>query len=711
MRHDHNGPVNDFGKESLRDSPISPANAPLEDTHSLSLSSETSVSDTSDPLLQSYRSALIEVGAQAAEMQLELEDVKRLVEDCQNELRRVEAELAKSESLAAGWNACRQRWSEIRQQLDQLESRGLGGPSSQGHFMETNAQRQLLLQEVQRLSTKLQDQEQQRALAQAVTHGWREVQSIAKESLEAEIRRDRLERERHIYLLQLQDAQKASDDFNPDERLSYAAVMWRDKRRWLDGIANGIKAYGFSGYLGRSPREVHQYISDIAAKRCAEGTKRSGRKPGRGANPTSITAKANRAKKARERRAAAAAAASVSESSARKGPLGDKDRQGNKENQRTLSKDHEHQKDQSGIKGSMQTTVTDPLAGSRPRRRQHEERLALLDPDDRVAYTGRLLYARRHGHAAAARDATLRKCIPQSPYQPAHAAIAIGSGARILAIRGTDDYRTVCDKILENPGYMDEWIHEAAGSRLSKMGNRSRLRFVAGHILAAWSPDLTLAAQAGYLNEALAYEADRIIARLDLVGHRVVVYLHTDSTSGHPHLHIVFSRIRESDGSLWSMEGRERVPALWLHARSNTAMEQGMMGLHDDVDALAGGSEAAISGEGMMHHGHLAIVRSPVHGPSYRVSIQDESAAQRLAQVGSLKGCLAGGIWRFGLGPGSQDGKEAQESKGKQANGIQHRPLNRGYWLRPVDTAAEGYEWRFRKGFGWYLKKKKLKSA
>jgi len=210
-------------------------------------------------------------------------------------------------------------------------------------------------------------------------------------------------------------------------------------------------------------------------------------------------------------------------------------------------------------------------------------------------------------------------------------------------------------------------------------------------LVAAWSDILKDIARSGNsLEEAAAYRVDEAIARLDLAGHRVAAYWHTDSQSGHPHLHIVWARVRDEDLSVWSLESRARASVLWLHARSNTVTAAGADALPADVDALAGYSDAAVDAEVLMAHDLLTVQRRLLDGTVLKVAVQGEAAARRMAQVGSGPPQLAGGVWRFGLGPEPKQYRawkrrmekaELSGDKDRKKAVRAERPPVRGYWL------------------------------
>ena len=458
----------------------------------------------------------------------------------------------------------------------------------------------------------------------------------------------------------------------------------------------GIETDGFGSYLIRSSADQRSLIFDINRIAQEDGAKRAGRP-----RSSNNVKKAQRAAKARERRAIEAA---LKREGAQDTTNTDNSRRGKHRKQRRST-----WRVKEAPAGPLSENIA--FAGSQPALRQNEERLARLAPDEQIIYADHLERSRIRGKHAAIQDADLRRLIPMSVYSPPHAAIPLGEGASMIAIRGADPEQ-LASAFKNGLTTLETWLSEPAKAWRQKVGSRTRLRYHAGHLVAAWSPALAQKAVDGSLDSALSHEVDRVIARLDLTGHRVAAILHTDSESGHPHLHIQFSRIRESDTSLWSMEGRERTPGLWLHARSNTALAGGETALEDDVDALAGWGPAAIAGELMMADQNLAITRRSIYGMEVRVPIQGPLAAKRLAAVGSMEGSLAGGVWKFGLGRDKKevdawlhDLKAAQESNDQKRIDeiLRNKPKNRGYWLRPTEEPPPGTAWVFKRGFGWYL--------
>ena len=245
-------------------------------------------------------------------------------------------------------------------------------------------------------------------------------------------------------------------------------------------------------------------------------------------------------------------------------------------------------------------------------------------------------------------------------YRPAHMPFEMKNGACLIAVRGGDAIQFATSMDASSTA-MEDWLGEPAIRRNLLMGGRARLKHVAGQIIAAWSPELHDLAVRGDLDVALAHQVDQLIARFGLQGHRVAAYLHVDSTSGHPHLHLNFARVRDSDLSLWSLEGRQRAAALWVHGRSNTVRLRGAEALVDDVDALGATSPAARAAELLMSSDNLSATRSLLTGHEERISLQGSAAAQRVTAVGSYHNALGGGLWKFGLGEDPEDMRRWKE--------------------------------------------------
>ena len=257
----------------------------------------------------------------------------------------------------------------------------------------------------------------------------------------------------------------------------------------------------------------------------------------------------------------------------------------------------------------------------------------------------------------------------------------------------------------------------AATRRFFEQGGVAPLfQFLAGHLVAAWGHQLHSMVAAGKLDAALAYEVALIRARLDLVGHRMLAFLHLDSDSGHPHLHVIFARVRDQDLSLWSVSGRERAPALWLHARSRTVQTLGSDALPGDVDALAGMSSSARGGERLLANDALTVERSDLHGSAVKIPVQGPQAASRMAAVGTCaQPQMAGGIWRFGLGCDPEQMRAWRASlatlktsgdRQRIAEIIKQRPHQRGYW-NPTQAMRQAAAFRKTSGYVDYLARRR----
>ena len=457
----------------------------------------------------------------------------------------------------------------------------------------------------------------------------------------------------------------------------------------------GVHDQGLVRYLARATAVARQVIQAVHQPAVAAGQARAGRHPAICRDSEEAARRARRAERARDRRRKQAAVPGISTSDA-------------------ASARRASHRDQRRERRAEARTFIDPAVdGSRPAVRQHEERLAALPTAAQGPFLAHLIDARKAGHAAAIREANGIASLPHSAWHRAASAIPLGAGARLIAVRGGDP-SALAAAMLADDQAMERWLGEPGLERNRRYGTAARLTHHAGHIVAAWSPALNALAVSGDLDGALAFEVDRLIARLGIAGHRVVAILHVDSESGHPHLHLVYSRVRDSDHSLWSLSGRERIPALWLHGRTTTVLARGKESLIDDVDALAGTAPAARAGERLLWEGRLAATRRHLDGTDETVPLQGPIAAQRLAAVGSFSSPqhLAGGIWRFGTGadPGKMREWHAEMTasirsgdEAARAHLAQHRPTNRGYWLTPDRTAPPGMEWRHSSKYGWYL--------
>ncbi len=469
--------------------------------------------------------------------------------------------------------------------------------------------------------------------------------------------------------------------------------------RLLEGhehAITGIRTNGLVRYLARATPAARQAIQTVHQKAVAEGQAQAGRRPAATGDQEAAARRARRAERARERR--------------RSHPT----------DQTATAKDEHrarHREQRRQQRAAERAAIDPAVDGSRPAVRQHDQRLAALPFDQQAAYVAHLDRARAMGRAAALREARSIASIAQPIWKNLGPAIALGDGSRMIAVRGGDASILAAAMMNDDLG-LEKWLGEPAIERNRLYGSRARLAYTAGHLVAAWSPALALLAASGQLDEALAYEVDRVIAFLSLDLHRVVAFLHTDSESGHPHLHILYSRVRCGDHALWSLSGRERVPALWLHARTTTVLARGEEALDDDIDALGGTAPAAIAGEFLMWADNLTATRRHLDASTEIVPLQGVAAAQRIAQVGAFAGehGLAGGMWKFGTGPDPKQVSAwrsalaiAQRSgdAARAAKMIQQRPKNRGYCMVPDRAAPPGYEWRHSQKFGWYLARRR----
>lgn len=459
---------------------------------------------------------------------------------------------------------------------------------------------------------------------------------------------------------------------------------------------SGLRASGLVRYLTRATPAARLAIQAVHQKAMAEGRVLGGRRPAATCDQEVAARRARRAERARERR--------------RKHPP---DQTSTATDARRDQRREERKQHRADARAAIDTAVD----GSRPAVRQHQARLAALPPDKQAAYLAHLNRARAMGRAAAVRQAEIIAALTHRIWKNPGPAIALGNGSRLIVVRG-GDAATLAAAMLSDDMGLENWLGAPALERNQLYGARARLAHAAGHLVAAWAPKLAQLAASGLLDEACAYEVDRMIALLGLEGHRVVAYLHTDSTSGHPHLHILYSRVRTADHALWSLSGRERVPALWLHARATTVLARGEEALDEDIDALGGTAPAAIAGEFLMWSDNLTATRRHLDASTEVVPLQGLAAAQRIADVGAFAGehALAGGMWKFGTGPNPEQvstwrsalaaAKQTGDAT-KEATIIQMRPKNRGYWLEPDREAPPGHEWCHSKRFGWYLARKR----
>jgi len=473
----------------------------------------------------------------------------------------------------------------------------------------------------------------------------------------------------------------------------------------LQQVVAGATAVGMGGYLARAAPEARAVVHSVLGEACADGQARAGRHARNEPDAAVEERRRRKADRERERRRAAKAALET---------LPQPERERIEAELKARHREDRRQRRQA----DQPSTALDPAVdGSRPRSRQHEERIAKAAPDQQAMLTARIISARERGRAAAARDADARASHGATPWRNLHAPIRLPDGCSLVAIRGGNRTLAETTAAILKPGGLERWLLGPALERESQMGGRSRLVCAAGHLTAAWSDILKDLARSGHtLEEAAAYRIDQIIARLDLDGHRVAAYWHTDSNSGHPHVHLVWARVRDEDLSLWTLESRARASALWLHARSNTVMAAGPEALQADVDALGGLGEAAVDAGVLMAHDALVAHRRLIDGTVQAIPLQGQQAAHRLAHVGIGPQALAGGVWRFGLGPdpiaykawnrqlaAAQRSGSPEEVKAIMSS----HPKNRGYWL-PLEGVATGLSAVLATGgFGTYLGRKR----
>ena len=433
-------------------------------------------------------------------------------------------------------------------------------------------------------------------------------------------------------------------------------------------VINGLAAYGLTGYLGRCSPSQRAILNKVAAEVSEQAIRSAGRKPRK---------KRTAAQKERHKLERRAARRGVPVEALLPGDL-------------------------------IIPTLT-------PARRHHDRRVTSSGGAD--GYARRLVTSRALGHAAAIADADHRRaCPPEAEATiPPSLPLPLGDGSRLVGF--ADPHSSLAARGLGpgdlfQAGLLESWLSEPASARIAAKGARSRLTAPLIHLVAAWSPELADRAKSGDLDLPFYHAFRTLSARLDLLGHRAVAVLHLDSTSGHPHLHILISRVREDDLSLWSIDGSQRALALWLHARSTTALTLGNDALPKDIDALAAPGKAAMAAEHLMAAGGLTVIRSPITGGKVEVPIQGPEAAQRIASVGSCSEPLAGGIWLFGAGqdPRAKASWEAAMRAAKKdgdaarvAELLAAKPRNRGYCgegaLTRVGAAGEVGEGRL----GGYL--------
>lgn len=496
----------------------------------------------------------------------------------------------------------------------------------------------------------------------------------------------RLQGSRTAVISAVTPQQRQVDQASITAQAARAAVAKQRKQvELIRDTMSGIATSKLGQYLARAPAPNAMLIRQVHAEALAEGQHSAGRPAGRGSDPAE--GRTERAAKALARRL-------------------DPERCTPPAN--TPANLHVPPP----VISPPATATPDPAVdGSRPQRRNHEEAMQAMPSALAWVYRQRLDESRRIGHAAAVADAVAGRTAKPILYQAPHAAINLPGGARLIAVRGGDPLELM-ERMQTDPQGMEKWLAEPALRRNAKLGKKARLTHVAGAVVAAWAPTLFQLAQNGVLDEAFACQVDLFVARMGLEGCRVCAFLHLDSVTGHPHLHLSFSRVRDADGALWSMEGRQRAAALWFHARSNTARLRGADALLDDVDALGVTSPASFTAQLMMGSQTLFAERHLLDGTTERIPLQGYDAAQRVSTVGVSEHSLAGGIWLFGTG--ADPGETQRWNKAVQhANAANNptaaaqlhklKPKARGYWLQVLKSSTGRYELRYSENYGWYL--------
>ena len=462
-------------------------------------------------------------------------------------------------------------------------------------------------------------------------------------------------------------------------------------------VLDGVKSIGFSAYLQRADPAQRNVLKRIRAEAHCEGRLRAGRKPSSSPDSNTAIKKARHAEREHKRRTRPA------------------------QNARSI------RAKKSRAASSAANPVAKPFT---PRERFHDERMRHMSPAQREKYRQRLEVSRARGHIAIEADlADLLKIPITTPYQMAHPVIKMKDPlTALVAVRGDLD-AGVRQCLADGSLSFEQWLGAPAVKRNKKrLEHREQLEHrqhkqrkkprnrkqrrnrkkrekslrpycAAGHLLISFPKTYRAAIASGRMDAALAFQVDSVIARLGLEGHRVAAILHLDSEAEHPHLHIVFARVRMSDDTIWHLDGRSRMPALWLHARAQTARVHGIAAVPDDVDALAGGGTAALSGEVLMEHGQLQATRTGLNGEVMAIDLQGPAAAQRIAALGRCKNMLPGGIALFGLGADPEHEKAwahdyASAKSRRDANAMKElmkrKPKKRGYWLKVHDVLCSG---------------------
>ena len=470
-----------------------------------------------------------------------------------------------------------------------------------------------------------------------------------------------------------------------------------EQRKIIEETCQGIRNHGFSGYLQRAPQAERKVILQLTQEAQQEGAKGRGRKAADYRDPRKKK-KEKYAAKARERRAAQKIQPPTEETKAQD-DLRRKKRRDARRQQRQHERQEQNQQDQ--------ITRSDIA----PLERRHDQRMVKMSPEQQAIYQARLEKSREKGRQALVKDLTAHRALGvQKFYQPLHGSVSHSQGSRLIAVRG-DNWQGALAGLTKNTLVLEDWLADPARQRNADQGGRARLNFAAGHLLVALPAHLHGALKTGKKDASLAYIIDRLIARMGLEGHRVSAYLHLDSKSGHPHLHITFARVRMQDLSLWSLEGRMRTPAMWVHGRTETALGFGEDVIPDDLDALGGSGEAALAGEALMASGKLFATRKDLGGKVTKIPLQGHEAAIRLHAVGQSPSPLPGGMGKFGCGKDPKEEKawaEALKKAKKEGNHelikqlMARKPENRGWWLPLNGKGEEGKFGKYLKGESTY---------
>jgi hypothetical protein len=572
-------------------------------------------------------------------------------------------------------------WRRLKDRALALLARLLASLQAQDQqALEAQAQVSLARNDLEKRRNDLHQAQQREAKAYATVCGWRQVreQAIAlvpkAQRVEDHHRASRvLQTTQRDLIHHQQSAQRLQRDADAAARQAASAAA---ERRSATTAREGVQAEGFARYLHRAPPDQKIHLQEVLNEAQRAGKSASGR-PAAGDHDPRAAAKALKAAKARDRRRLA------------KGLPPDPEAVAKAEQLRARHRDKRREQ------RAIEQAIND---GFSPVRRQHAERMVAMKPDDQVFYQRRLDLSRARGAQAIAAELHARQRLgPDISYVAPHAGIALGSAARLIAVRG-DGWQDILRKITRHEPFADAWLGDPARQRNTAKGSRARLVHAAGHLLIALSAYRREDLASGAHDQALAQLVDLLVARLALLGHRVAAILHLDSDSGHPHLHLIFARVRTDDLSLWNVEGRERIPALWLHARTQTILACGEEAQSHDIDALGGGSPAALAGEVLMAAGKLTATRTLVDGTVETLTLQGRDAATRLHQVGRLPHELPGGIVTFGLGPDPETASiwahavavaKVAGDHDRLKDLMAHQPANRGWWL-PCRSTAKG---------------------